>query len=56
MLSWLGSVPGWSSPGGLKDDAYVLSPFENRSVRLSSSTCQGSLSSQSFLVKYEDFY
>ncbi len=56
MLSWLGSVPGWSSPGGLKDGAYVLSPFENRFVRLNSSKCQGSLSSQGFLAKYDDFY
>ena len=39
MLSWLGSIPGWSSPGGLKDSAYVLSPFENRFIGLNSSAC-----------------
>ena len=28
MLSWLGSVPGWSSPGGLKDGAVHLKSFQ----------------------------
>ena len=52
----VGSVPGWSSPEGLKDGAYVLNPFENRFVRLKPSECQGFLSSQGFLVKYDNFY
>ena len=39
-LVW--SVPGWSSLGGLKDGAYILSPFENRFVGLNSSIYQGS--------------
>jgi len=37
----VGSVLGWSSPEGLKDGAYILSPFENRFVRLISLICQG---------------
>ncbi len=55
-MKLVGSVSGWLSSGGLKDDAYVLSPFKNKFVRLNFSMCQGSLSSQGFLVKYEDFY
>ncbi len=56
MLKYIGSVWGWSGPGGLIDGTYILSPFENRFVRLKLLRCQDSLSSQGFLAKYEDFY
>ncbi len=54
-IKLVGSVPDWSSPGGLKDGAYILSPFEIRFVGLNSSMCQGPLSSQGFLAKFDDF-
>ena len=39
-INMTGSIWNWSSSGGLKVDAYVLSLFKNRFIRLKSLTYQ----------------
>ena len=38
-IKLIGSIQSWSDPEDLKDDAFVLSSFENKFVRLKSLNC-----------------
>ncbi len=55
-IKLVGFVWGWSSSRDLKDDTYILSPFENKFIKLKPSEYQGFLSLQGFLTKFKDFY